>query len=611
MRFGFVKPYIDVHTLGLNAVAELVKECGYYAIIADSLVSKAVEKIHETESKNIFIQWLKNEEITHLGFSFRLDPQLGLLYFGRMLEALRAESMPGNQLKYIAVSGLPGFCEMIKHEHHGRISTFTGEENPVETMIKLGIPAYKIPLSLSNVYDYDQELLSFGKYLTDSEAESKTLPVHLNYSGYGTNNDNIVLRTEHKKLVSPYPVFRAHAGPFLPDRQQSLRLFSDWVVELASAKELDVLSIGSSQFSQSDFGRRWDNKDNGGGVPFNTEEELVEIYLKSRPLLLRAYSGTRHIPDYALMLDRSIHNAWHALSLWWFNKLDGRGPLSMEEALKQHFQVMGYIAQNNKVFEPNTAHHFSFRGADDLSSVVAAVMASKLAKLMGIPFLILQNMMNTPKTISFKQDIIKTRALLKLVKSLEDKNFKVFFQPRAGLDYFSSDTGKAKNQLAAVTALMQDAVYNTPFSIDIIHVVSYSEGVSLATPDIIHGSINICKAAFDLYPSYRSKHDLKHFIMDKELIEKTDEFTNDALKLIHYIEKSYSNVYSPEGFHKIFQDGVFPVPYLWEGREMYSNACSWKSKNMNGAMELVSGSGKMITIDERINILNVLRNQQI
>ena len=40
------------------------------------------------------------------------------------------------------------------------------------------------------------------------------------------------------------------------------------------------------------------------------------------------------------------------------------------------------------------------------------------------------------------QDIAKSRIVLKLVKELEDKDFRVIFQTRAGLDYFKPDIEK-------------------------------------------------------------------------------------------------------------------------------------------------------------------------
>jgi len=84
-------------------------------------------------------------------------------------------------------------------------------------------------------------------------------------------------------------------------------------------------------------------------------------------------------------------------------------------------------------------------------------LAAKLAKKMGIRTFVLQNMLNTPRQTWGLQDLAKSRSCwLSLVKSLEDEKFQVLLQPRAGLDYFSPDQDKAKAQLAAVTALMDD-----------------------------------------------------------------------------------------------------------------------------------------------------------
>ena len=55
-----------------------------------------------------------------------------------------------------------------------------------------------------------------------------------------------------------------------------------------------------------------------------------------------------------------------------------------------------------------------------------------------------------------RQDLAESGAMIKLVRGLEDNQFSVLLQPRAGLDYFKTDLHEAKIQLAAVTALMDD-----------------------------------------------------------------------------------------------------------------------------------------------------------
>lgn len=107
-------------------------------------------------------------------------------------------------------------------------------------------------------------------------------------------------------------------------RQQCLQEFYHWCRQLAQGKYLDILSIGSSQLSQSNFGENWEGKANGGGVPVNSEQEYREIWKNASPMLVRTYSATRNTCEMAAMYERTINISWHALSLWWFNELDGR-----------------------------------------------------------------------------------------------------------------------------------------------------------------------------------------------------------------------------------------------------------------------------------------------
>jgi len=134
------------------------------------------------------------------------------------------------------------------------------------------------------------------------------------------------------------PLIRAHVGPYssTSTRIESVTEFLDWAKKLAEAKYLDILSIGTSQLSQSNFGEDWEDKTNGGGVPVNSPEEYQMIWEASRPLLLRTYAGTKNIPALAKMYEETLNICWHALSLWWFNKLDGRGPYDVYTNLREH-----------------------------------------------------------------------------------------------------------------------------------------------------------------------------------------------------------------------------------------------------------------------------------
>ena len=219
-------------------------------------------------------------------------------------------------------------------------------------------------------------------------------------------------------------------------------------------------------------------------VPVNSEAEYIDIWQAARPMLVRTYSGTKNVQKLAEIYERTINISWHALSLWWFNELDGRGPNALYDNLKEHLDTIRYISTTGKPVETNVSHHFAFRGADDITYIISGFLAAKATKKYGARTFVLQNMLNTPRSTWGIQDLAKGRTMLKLVKELEDENFRVVLQTRAGLDFFKPNIEIAKAQLATVTALMDDIDPNNEMSPEIIHVVSYSEALFL-TPDIL------------------------------------------------------------------------------------------------------------------------------
>ncbi|MGD2246729.1 MAG: cobalamin-binding protein, partial [Candidatus Aminicenantes bacterium] len=437
MRYGLVKSALDAHTLGLSSVAQLLEECGYEVLISDATVAEAVDKISNRSAFEILKKWIIDHQISHLGFSYRLDPTQALESFARLARHIENDkqlsSTKGGLVKEIYFAGLPESCNLVNKEYGGRFKTFVGDETPSETLQKLGVPESRIPRSIKESAVYDELRLSFGESLVREEKHCQIQPFPgYDYGEYGTVKDHLITRLTYARRLDQLPLTRAHVGPYLKDREKALAMFSEWLKALAKSRLLDIVSVGSSQLSQSKFGEDWNDLPNGGGVPFNSAFELRAIREDASPLLVRAYSATNNIPRVAKILEENLNMAWHALSLWWFNQIDGRGPLSVKQGLAQHIETMKYIASVGKPYEPNLPHHFAFRGADDLTYIVSAYLAAKTAKLQGIRYLILQNMLNTPKSTWGVRDLAKARALLKLVKQLEDKNFRVFYQPRAG-----------------------------------------------------------------------------------------------------------------------------------------------------------------------------------
>lgn len=601
--FGLVRPGVDAHTLGLSHVRELLQECGYRVLLARASVCEALSQPWVPGNVALFLDWLRRHRITRLGFSYRLDPEEGAQLFHQWFHHLRRFRLfqeQGGPLRGIYFAGLPRSCQRVKEEHGDQVEVFYGDETIEETLHKLGIPLHRLPRSWQEGTEYDRMRWEFGRWLCENERHRRIQSVEVpGYEGFGTRQDRLLRRLRHYRERNLLPLMRAHVGPYLPDREQAVALFLDWCRQLARGGFLDILSIGTSQLTQANFGEDWTGKPNGGGVPLNTPEEFRQVWEASRPMLVRTYAGTKNIPWLARMYEETINIAWHALSLWWFCQIDGRGPYPVRKNLEEHWETLRFISASGKPYEPNIPHHFAFRGADDVTYIVSSVLAARAAKRLGVRSLVLQVMLNTPKFTWGVQDLAKARALLHLVRELEDERFRVFLQPRAGLDLFSHDLDKAKAQLAAVSALMDDIEPHDPHSPPIVHVVSYSEGSHLADPPIVEESIQITRAALEEYRRWPAKEELPEA---SEIRPRTQALLEGAKAVLQAMERAIPDLYSPRGFYLALKAGFLPVPYLWEGREEFHHAVQWRTRFLNGGVEVVDEQGRPIPPAQRAQV---------
>ena len=77
-NFGFIKTNNDAHTLGITNIGNLVKDCGLRVYYFDKdLVFDSYQKMKDLK---LFNSWLEQNKITHLGFSYRLDPNDALIF---------------------------------------------------------------------------------------------------------------------------------------------------------------------------------------------------------------------------------------------------------------------------------------------------------------------------------------------------------------------------------------------------------------------------------------------------------------------------------------------------------------------------------------------------
>ncbi len=282
---------------------------------------------------------------------------------------------------------------------------------------------------------------------------------------------------------TPYPLLRHHFG--LPTLEDTLR----GVEQIAEAGALDVISLGIDQDAQENFfhPERQDPRRRGaGGAPVRSADDYRAIYAASRRgnfPLLRTYSGTDDFIRLAELYIATIHNAWCAIPLFWFNQMDGRGPWDLEGSIRQHQAVMALYGSRGIPVELNEPHHWGMRDAADVVFVVAAYLSAYNARAYGVKDYIAQLMFNSPPGHSDAMDLAKMLAVLELDKTLEGPGFHIWRQTRTGLLSYPLDPLAARAHLAT-SIYLQMALRP-----HIVHIVGHTEADHAATAmDVIEAS---------------------------------------------------------------------------------------------------------------------------
>ncbi|GIK10427.1 MAG: hypothetical protein JETCAE02_25640 [Anaerolineaceae bacterium] len=309
---------------------------------------------------------------------------------------------------------------------------------------------------------------------------------------------------ERIRWKSPYPILRHHFG--LPTMEDTLA----GIEKIAEAQALDVISLGIDQDAQENFyhPERQDPRRKGaGGVPVRSEDDYRALYQASRRgnfPLLRAYSGTDDFIRLAEMYADTIHIAWCAIPLFWFNQMDGRGPWDLEGSIREHQQVMQWYGARGIPVELNEPHHWGMRDASDAVFVAAAFLSAYNARAFGVQDYIAQMMFNSPPGLSDKMDLAKMLTALDLITPLaspsphfteqngrNEGGFRIWKQTRIGLLSHPLDPEAARGHLAASTYLQMSLRPH------IYHIVGHTEAHHAATADDVIVASRVARRAIE------------------------------------------------------------------------------------------------------------------
>jgi len=397
---------------------------------------------------------------------------------------------------------------------------------------------------------------------------------------------------ERIRWKAPFPIIRHHFG--IP--ADTIEPTIDGIKRIAEAGVLDVISLGPDQDAQENFfhpERQNPKRKGAGGVPFRTEEDLVHLYAASRcgnyPMM-RSYSGTSDLLEYAEVLRRTILNTWCATSLFWFNIVDGRGPMSLRDSIRDHMLLMKWHGERSIPVEGNEPYHWGLRDGHDAVVCAVSYIYAHVAKAMGVKDYISTYMFETPPNTSNKMDLAKALAQIELTEAQQGDGFHVVRQTRTGLMSYPVDMDYAKGHLGS-SVYLQMALRPS-----IVHVVGYCEARHAATADDV---IESCKMARQVFQTALAGQ--PDMTQDREVQQRKDELVREAMVIVDAVRHLGSGVTDPltdvEVLARAVEIGLLDAPQL-KGNP---HACGRvRTRSVDGAIVAVDASGKPLSEKERV-----------
>ncbi len=360
---------------------------------------------------------------------------------------------------------------------------------------------------------------------------------------------------ERLRWKAPFPLIRHHFG--LPTMRQT----EAGIRQIAESKCLDVISLGIDQDAQENFfhPQRQDPRRKGaGGVPVRSRADYERLFQASRAgnfPLIRSYSGTDDFIQLAELYMQTIHNAWCAIPLFWFNRMDGRGPWDLEGSIREHHKVMRWYGERGIPVELNEPHHWGMRDAPDVVYVVSGYLAAHNARAFGVKDYIAQYMFNSPPGTSDAMDLAKMLAIQRLIAPLENDDFRVWTQTRTGLLSYPLQPDAARAHLAASIYLQM------ALKPHIVHVVSHTEADHAATAEDVISACSMARHVIE-----HALNGMPAMILDPAVQTRAEALVEEAqvtLQAIRALSKEPANALcDPAVLASAVKSGIMDAPHL-------------------------------------------------
>ena len=465
-------------------------------------------------------------------------------------------------------------------------------------------------------------------------------------------SDDLLERIKQVRKLENRPILRAHIGAAAETIQPTV----DGVKAISKAGCLEIVSLAPDQVTQAflpKFDRGEENpkkyRNGEGGSPIRSREDLKILKNATKcgnwPMT-RIYSGTDELVEAAKIFEETLHMPFPAVPIFFYNRLDGRGPLSILDGINEHFNTMRWWASINKPLEINDPHQWQLRRCSDDMYVTDHILCGIIALKMGLKNYVMQLMFDLPPEIEPLNDLAKMKAAFEIIEPLTKHfDYNIIKETRGGLSSFPPNLDEAKSHLSMTTYWQ---MFMEP---EIVHVVSYCEAHHDAKPEDIVASCDITKQSFREYeraplpdiwniPSvakrkgelkkgamynifhlalmggYEGKVTLKNFskftvskeisVKRKKVEEKEMNFETMLLDLID--GKNYPsgecNMISADNLDLALQVGLFQAPQVTVIDKRYELSGMCRTKIVDGCCRIDTFCGKKVKDEfERVDIV--------
>lgn len=562
----------DPHTQGLFRVARLAREAGITAHV-----------LPPGTPAEVLLERVRALDPEFLGLSYRLSPEVGLReltgILGRLHEAgllRRAGAGP----RKVAVAGLPETMQRIEAQRAAlpcpvhtmaqdtdrvrsarRVLGFLEVPEARQAEVLARLAAEYAPPRIALLDELAREVAAGDDYRNEPPLPVPSEAARASY----------VRRIEESDL----PLLRSHYGVPAPTIQPTV----EGIERLAAARVLDEVSLGSSDLSQRFFGHpeAFEGRKNDGGVPYRTFEDLVALAGAARRGNFPGVKPYAHVVDLVPFVETCLRagmlrGAHQAVPLFWFNELDGRGPHTVAESLREHQATVRALAAHGLPVEMNDPNHWSSRWAHDTIIAVDYALITAVMLQAGVRDLVLQLQFQKPRETGDYADLAKMTASLELAGELLPPGgaHRIWREVRTGIDSFDPDLGVARHQLARATLLQ---LYVEP---SIIHLVSYCEAIHVAGDEDIVDSSRLVRRAVRVFRRHRDA--LREALDTGEVRERRAHLVAEARVLLRAIaelapggpvpEKTPlrtlgPRLADPEALHQALSRGLLAAPGIF------------------------------------------------